>query len=152
MWTEVETVHMGAAALQELLECGMDEVHIGCGAESQGNASLVGHYKDPQPRMVEPCDRFGYAREQVEVVPGSDITLLRHLFVQDAVAVKEYRGQGMLSRIVNRIAHPAMIAIVRLSWLVRDQDRKEWRSCPLAVKPPPSLAMPLQNIWRSCAS
>src|ERR1035441_817962 len=101
--------------------------------------------------MVDPCDRFGYAGEQVEVAPGSDITPFRHLFVQDAVTVKEYRCQGTRSGSESRVGHEAMITTTKLAWLVerprvKHSDGERKNSCPALPIRQPSLALPLRSI------
>lgn len=103
-------VDMRAVAVEQGLEGGVNRLDVGGGVEPESDAALVGDDHHAQSRAVEQGDGLGYAGQDVKAVPGGYITALRHLLVENSVAVEEDGGEVGGYALAGGVGHGVMIA------------------------------------------
>ncbi len=108
---KVEAVDMGSLCEQKVLQRGMNGLHIGGGVESQGYTALIAHDDHADSGPIQPSDPFNYAWKETKVRPVGHIASLRHLFIQNAVAIKENSLHSFADSIDFRVCHSVMITI-----------------------------------------
>lgn len=97
MGADVKTVHMGTSTSQQRIHFFVDLIKKFGRKVASGKPRLVGHYNGRDSAFVKKSNSLGHSRNEAE--PGYMINI-PHLFIDGAVAVKEYSGsQGILPNI-----------------------------------------------------
>src|SRR3954447_11321606 len=87
----------------------MNRIDIRSSIKPQRNASLVAHHDHSHSLAVQSRNSCGHSRQHVEFLMAGDVSSLRHLLVENSVAIEEnrpYVGKPVLSHTcVGRMIH-----------------------------------------------
>jgi hypothetical protein len=113
---EIESVDVGAARAEMLLQGGVEGIDIGGGVAAEGDAALVADHDDAAAGTVESGDGGVDAGEDMEFFPAGDVVAFGRLAVDDAVAIEKdevnsWEGSGHrwsdASMIADTVSTPA---------------------------------------------
>lgn len=104
---KVIPIYVSTVSGEFALQLRMDLLHIVCRVQTQGNPTLVGHNKNFKPGLIKSGDGLSNTRQQVEMLPTSNVLPFRHFAIDDSVTIEEYSFEFEGS--FWRSAHAAMI-------------------------------------------
>jgi hypothetical protein len=92
---EIEPVDVCTLACQKIFQCSVDGEDFCDSVETESNAALVRDHNHTHSRAVKSSDGSGHARQQMKVIPPSDVLAFRQLPVHHSVAVEENSAQAL---------------------------------------------------------